>query len=250
MSRRGSTVEDLVTERLNRKWGRPIHPVPSPGETSLLHQLISQQQQQQQQPDNDWTTVLERCASHPHEAAHLDRRGGSCLHAACAKDPPILVVKSILQACRRNGEVVLERDKSGRTPLLIAISCSARLPVIETLLQSSQRSATVHDHLGHLPLHLASSGYPNHQTELIRLLLECYPEAAARETNDGRMPLHCAIEAMAPVCVVEQLVRGGCCLQFILFLILKSCNSQAIYFVLTNYVFILFFFHQLVQRLS
>ena len=105
-----------------------------------------------------WREVVERCRTHPHEAAHLDRRGGSCLHAACVKNPPECVITAILQACRRT-KTVLERDKSGRTPLMISISCNARLQVIETLLKNSQRAARVHDHLGNLPLHLACSRY-------------------------------------------------------------------------------------------
>jgi ankyrin repeat protein len=155
-----------------------------------------------------WGRVLSRCQSHSHEAAHLDRRGGSCLHAACSKNPPVSVVQAILQACRRNGEVVLERDKSGRTPLMIAISSSADLELIETLLKSSQRAASVRDHLGHLPLHLASIRFDNDQDALIRLLLNIFPEAAGRESNNGQTSLQCAIEAEASASVVELLVEG------------------------------------------
>ena len=201
-------VEQLVNERLRRNWGRPVRPVPSPGETSPIHQLI--ENVREDSVEEDWSDIIERCKSHPHEAAHLDRRGGSCLHAVCAKNPPIAVVSALLQACRRSGDIILERDKSGRTPLMIAINSNSNLSVIDSLLKSCQRAATVHDHSGHLPLHLASSTGSNadDQSEVIRLLLESYPEAAGRESNNGRTPLQYAIDARASSGVIEQLVRG------------------------------------------
>jgi hypothetical protein len=208
-------VNELVEERLRSPWGR--HPVPPGGETSLMHQWIScirtfssttQLDQQQQQNNPNWSSIEERCRTHPHEAAHLDRRGRTCLHAACAKKPPVSTIQAILQACGRHGETILERDKHGRTPLTIAISSNADLEVIATLLEKSPKAASVNDHLGHLPLHLACAGYDAGQVELVRDLLEAFPGAASRESFNGRTPLHSAMEGHASVQVVEQLVKG------------------------------------------
>ena len=212
-------VKELVEERLASGWGRPVHPVPPGGETSRMHQWIScihpisyttQQEEQQQQNHHNWNQIEERCRTHPHEAAHLDRRGRTCLHAACAKKPPVSTIQAILQACGRHGETILERDKHGRTPLTIAISSNADLEVIAKLLEKCPKAASVNDHLGHLPLHLACEGYDAGQVELVRDLLHAFPGAASRESFNGRTPLHSAMEGRAPVQVVKQLVKGTC----------------------------------------
>jgi hypothetical protein len=208
-------VKELVEERLKSPWGRHP-PVPPGGETSLMHQWISSirtfssttEQEQQQLNHPNWISIEERCRTHPHEAAHLDRRGRTCLHAACAKKPPVSTIQAILQACGRHGETILERDKHGRTPLTIAISSNADLEVIAALLEKSPKAASVNDHLGHLPLHLACAGYDAGQVELVRDLLEAFPGAASRESFNGRTPLHSAMEGHASVQVVEQLVKG------------------------------------------
>jgi ankyrin repeat protein len=210
-------VKEIVEDRLSSSWGRPVHP--PGGETSLMHQWIScihpisyttQQEEQQQQNRHNWNQIEERCRTHPHEAAHLDRRGRTCLSAACAKKPPVSTIQAILQACGRHGETILERDKHGRTPLTIAISSNADLEVIATLLEKCPKAASVNDHLGHLPLHLACEGYDAGQVELVRDLLHAFPGAASRESFNGRTPLHSAMEGRAPVQVVEQLVKGMC----------------------------------------
>ena len=156
----------------------------------------------------NWHNIEDRCRTHPHEADHLDRRGRTCLHAACAKKPPVTAVECLLRACGKRGETILERDKHGRTPLLIGIASNACLPVISLLLQSAPKAAAVHDHLGQLPLHLACAFYDPGQIELVRLLLVAFPDAARRESFDGRLPLHAAVESNAPQQVVEQLVQG------------------------------------------
>jgi hypothetical protein len=208
-------VKELVDERLKSPWGRPVHPVPPGCETSLMHQWIScirpssTTQQEQQRNHPNWESIEGRCRTHPHEAAHLDRRGRTCLHAACAKKPPVSTVLAILEACGRHGDTILERDKHGRTPLTIAISSNADLEVIAKLLEKSPKAATAPDHLGHLPLHLACAGYDAGQVELVIELLEVFPGAASQESFNGRTPLHSAMEGNAPVQVVEQLVRGA-----------------------------------------
>lgn len=208
-------VEKVVAERLRSPWGRPVHPVPL-NHVSLLHQWIASIRTSASSTLDDrrnviqWNDVEERCATHPHEASHLDRRGRTCLHSACAKKPPMSTVRAILEACGatgRHGECILERDKHGRTPLALAISSNANLQVIEALLKTCPKAASINDHLGYLPLHLCSQ-YDSGQEELTRVLLAAFPEAASRETFNGRTPLHSAIEGRAPIEVVRQLVKG------------------------------------------
>jgi Ankyrin repeat len=170
----------------------------------------------------EWRVVELRCKSHAHEVALLDRRGRSCLHAACAKKPPVSTVEAILKAnttgtsksSAASSAILLQRDKHGRTPLLIAIASHADLPVIAFLLQKSHEAGAVSDHLGNSPLMLACEACNNknpvddHQVELVRLLLQAFPEAAQRESLNGRMALHVAVECNAPTAVVAQLVQG------------------------------------------
>lgn len=204
-------VEDLVDVRLRSSWGRPVHPVPS-GTTSAMHEMIAMIRDNDTNVteryvlQNQWRRVQLRCETHPFEAGCLDRRGRTCLHAACAKKAPLAAINSILAACGRHGEAVLERDKHGRTPLAIAISSNSSLSVISRLIKTCHRAAAVGDHNGHLPIHLACSGYDHGKLELVKLLLEAYPESAGRESNTGRTPLHIAIETNASVHLIRMLV--------------------------------------------
>lgn len=198
---------------------------------------------------NDWSRVAERCRTHPHEVVDQDRRGRTCLHAAVAKKPPASVIRALLEACRSTSsssssrmaiggqgesaaaavaknnnnnnnndpsDICLERDKHGRTPLTIAICSNASVSVVDLLLRANPKAASVHDHLGHLPLHLACGAaagygeeeYEDQQVQLVRKLLAAFPEAATRESFNGRTALHAAMEARAPVQVVELLVKG------------------------------------------
>jgi len=152
-----------------------------------------------------WREVVERCNSHPDEILVKDRRGRTCLHAvaaaaACVRTqktnaPQAVVVDTMLsmavlaaaaaptrqehqrqQKDREDeclAELLAQKDKHGRTPLSIAISCGADTGVIELLLSGpsshsrntaaaaavAAKVAAANDHLGYLPLHLACSGW-------------------------------------------------------------------------------------------
>ena len=101
----------------------------------------------------------------------------------------------------------MERDKHGRTPLVLAISSNADYPVIEYLVSVRPQAATVSDHLGQLPLHIACGVFEQQCEKLVELLIQAFPEAASRETFNGRTPLHAAMEARAPLTIVKQLVK-------------------------------------------
>lgn len=216
-------VSELVEGVLASPWGRPIRPVPPNSETLVMHQWIAaignsspfSSSSTRATPEREgntttpsWEDIIARCETHPFEAAHLDRRGRTCLHAACAKKPPLAAVHAILQACGRHGETVLEKDKHGRTPLILAVCSNADLAVISLLLTKCPKATMYSDHLGDLPLHLACGNYDCGQDELVRMLLSVYPGAARQESFNGRTPLHSAVENGAPVSVVRQLVKG------------------------------------------
>lgn len=166
-----------------------------------------------------WKEIEARCkvkSRAHHEASHYDRRGRTCLHAACAKKPPLFAIRALLDALKatEDSAILEKRDKHGRTPLLIAIADNADLAVISFLLQECPKAATVSDHSGFLPLMLAccdAAGYTDDgqtQLELVQMLLQSFPQAAQRESSDGRLALHMAVEGQAPAAVVSQLVQG------------------------------------------
>lgn len=243
-------LEEVVNGRLNSPWGRPLHPPAGPtselhelieavqvnnfaittpvertasndtlqemaaneaeGAAAAAADLVQERGHDSDVVDHAWAAVLDRVHSHPQEAAHLDRRGRTALHAACAKRrPPLRVIQALVEACGRHGETIMERDKHGRTPLVLAISSNADYPVIEYLVSERPQAATVNDHLGQLPLHIAC-GVFEQQEKLVKLLLQAFPEAASRETFNGRTPLHAAMEARAPLAIVQQLVKCTC----------------------------------------
>lgn len=177
--------------------------------------------------DQAWCAVLERIKSHPSDASLFDSRGRTCLHTACAKHPPPSVVSSLLTLrgrVGRRGGAARFTDNQGRTALAIAVYTKADPEVIRLLLRSDPRAAGVGDHRGNLPLHLffgdsrhscrgKSSKWGEERTEeteaTVRLLLESYPEAAGRENNAGRTPLHVAMEEEATSDVVRMLVEAS-----------------------------------------
>uniref|UniRef100_A0A7S1VTF7 Uncharacterized protein n=1 Tax=Grammatophora oceanica TaxID=210454 RepID=A0A7S1VTF7_9STRA len=175
---------------------------------SNVHQGLSGSSAVAATLEKRWREIQLRCQMNPKEAIVLDRRGRTCLHAVCAKRPPVAVVNALLKAC--GSDTILTLDKHGRTPLTIAITSNASLPVMGKLLEACPMAAKAHDHMGLLPLHLACHGHcpdGENDVELTRLLLQAYPEAACQETHNGRTALHCAIESGLGVELVRFLIR-------------------------------------------
>jgi len=159
-----------------------------------------------------WKEISQRCESHPHEAARLDRRGRTCLHAACAQQPPVNIVKVLIKACGRGGEALTDRDKHGRTPLAIAIASGASLDVFRLLLQTNTRAVQVEDSYYNYPLDLACaiSNYEyERQTIIVKELLEVWPGAADFKEHGYRTPLYSAIEGSAHPDVIRMLAQAN-----------------------------------------
>mmetsp|Transcript_20426 Transcript_20426/g.31524 ORF Transcript_20426/g.31524 Transcript_20426/m.31524 type:complete len:558 (-) Transcript_20426:122-1795(-) len=197
-------LDDLVTMRLKSGWGRPTGPAEPPGVMPELHERIAAVKIDDDGP-NKWEAVLARCKSHPKEVIRCDRRGRTCLSAACAKDPSVELVEVLLKECHFGTDAL--RDKHGRTALGTAINSHASLKVIEKLA-SRGRSVMVSDHGGNAPLHLACMNDYRHGVEdLVRILLEVDPTVAKLENTKGKIPLHLALEAKAPAEVIELLAK-------------------------------------------
>ena len=174
---------------------------------SELHRLINKvDANRDDQKCFCWDAVLARCQSHSREVVSLDRRGRTCLLSACAKNPPILVVETMLKQCRVGADAL--RDKSGFTAMTIAIQNHASLKVVTLLAQRSSLLTTA-DHQGNTPLHLACQNvYQRSAIELVTILLNACPRLAGRENSAGKTPLHVAIESKVSLDIVGMLVKG------------------------------------------
>lgn len=199
-------LDDLVTMKLKSSWGRPTGPVEQPGILPELHKRIAAIKEGMGGHEKEWTRILERCSSHPKEVVLLDRRGRTCLAAACTKKPPAEVVQALLKECHFGADCL--RDKHGRTPLAIAINANASLEVI-TKLVSRRKVITISDHGGNAPLHLAClNEYRFGVEDLVKVLIEAAPDVAKLENNKGKLPLHLALEAKSSSKVIQMLAKS------------------------------------------
>jgi len=89
-------------------------------------------------------------------------------------------------------EACLLQERTGGTPLHIALASGAHDCVIEALLSASPASARIEDSRGMLPLHWAGAfGKANYS--MVKKLVEEYPKALISCTVDGDIPLHLAV---------------------------------------------------------
>jgi ubiquitin carboxyl-terminal hydrolase L3 len=118
-----------------------------------------------------------------------------------SRDGQIAVVEHLLKVYP---EAATVRDGSARLPLHAAIEANAPLSV-------SARLSVFPSVGGMPPLHYAAAwrndSCRQSQLDLVEHLLEEYPEAATIRDGTGRLPLHAAIEANAPLSVLEALLR-------------------------------------------
>jgi len=113
------------------------------------------------------------------------------LHHACAGRMAIAGIKLIYYAFQ---EAAIRPDRSGKVSLHHICSSlnEQRGEVIKFLIQENSIAASIADHNGKLPLHVACSNGCSEGE--VRALLRAYPEAASSSDEDLKLPLHCACE--------------------------------------------------------
>lgn len=203
-------VDKLITQRVRSSWGRQLSDLVEKdqvsGSLSELHRLINALDANDDAILSSWKTIITRCQSHPSEVVSLDRRGRTCLLSACAKNPPLDVVETMLSQSRHGADAL--RDKTGYTAMATAILNHASLEVVRMLSKRPSLMITT-DHHGNTSLHLACQNrYRHGAVELVALLLEACSSLAGRENSAGKTPLHVAIECRAPLDIVRMLVKG------------------------------------------
>jgi len=205
-------IDALISKRLSSSWGR-MSSSKKRMFRGALHRLITDLSNcsvdgaaARLDIDRQWHQIKIRSLEHPEEVTELDRRGRSCLSAACANDPPASVVEIMVDACRFGIEC--SPDKTGHTALHIAINSHASMEVVQALLKS-RRMLHVADHRGNTALHLAAScryrGGPI--LSLVRALLQVDPHVAIRDNAQGRTALHVALEQSADMEILQLLVQ-------------------------------------------
>lgn len=218
-SKKSIDAECMVNRRLESSWGQcssASEEISVSGAVSELHRLINSVDAADDTAPVSWDTIIDQCRSHSKEVMTLDGRGRTCLSSACAKNPPLVVIETMLSKCPLTDALI--RDKTGWTAMTLAIANSASLEVLR-LLAKRPSLVTTCDHHGNTPLHLAC--YYKHgycADKLVTILLQASPSLAERENSAGKTPLHVAVENRASLEVVRMLAEGKLCFVYICWL--------------------------------
>jgi hypothetical protein len=162
-----------------------------------------------------WRHVLERTATHPHEAA--TKRGGSIrsgrprypLQLALSRfrdhPAPPEVIRALIDAYPA---AVAQRDEIGNTPLYYATTHSTK-DVVQMVLEANPSAAGHAEHYYEkLPIHVARD------EGTAQVLLDAYPKGVATRCHLGQLPLHRAClnrDASPELCrlLVEEGLKQG-----------------------------------------
>lgn len=137
------------------------------------------------------------------------------LHYSCTRRPPPEVIREILQA---DPETASYADCSGRLSLHWACeSGGASSEVIDILCRYYPEGASRKEKaFGFLPLHVAcfkvvstDEDYDEDYNEVVRTLLDWYPDGASTVDSGNRLPLHVACRTGATGKVVASLLRAN-----------------------------------------
>ncbi len=138
------------------------------------------------------------------------RRQMSALHLACQHNPPIDIVKSLLES---NPNAARQRSQPrGEIPLHFATSFNAAsVEVIRELVQAKPSTVTAMSTIGVTPLHQACIFRAPYET--IRIMVDACPEAVHIEDSQGRTPFDIAKATyflFNPICWrILYLLSGG-----------------------------------------
>mmetsp|Transcript_995 Transcript_995/g.1818 ORF Transcript_995/g.1818 Transcript_995/m.1818 type:complete len:522 (-) Transcript_995:111-1676(-) len=192
-------LDEVIAKRLSSSWGRQIQ-TSSPSNKGKLRKML--------EPDAPyWSDVADYCKKNPGEVVQLDSRSRTCLSTACAKNPPVEVVRAMMEVCKFGVEATC--DKTGLTALTIAIKTHASLDVVRELSRST-RMVETRDHRANTPLHLVFlNRYQHGVTNVCEMLLATNPNLASMNNYDGKTPLHIAIETRASTAAVRILLEAS-----------------------------------------
>lgn len=123
------------------------------------------------------------------------------------KEPSQRIVRLLVEECPASSLVV--QDKSGRTPLHMAISQpTVPFELVQLLVERGPGALQKADTCGSLPLHVALASPRTATLTYAKCLVEACPESLQVLDRDGRTPLAVAIASAAPLDVVHFLLAA------------------------------------------
>jgi hypothetical protein len=149
------------------------------------------------------------------------------LHVGCASRCSVDVLRALVEACPATA---FEADKYSMFPLHYAVEGSKQAVDVAVLAMLLRCAATpppgvdddasslpsslssyppaCADRTGRLPLHHVSGASSVQPLDVVRSVLEAYPDAAGVEDSSGRLPVRYAVDRQLPEEVVELLLSA------------------------------------------
>lgn len=132
---------------------------------------------------DDWTPVMLRILSHPHEIAISGTIAGhNAFHVAVLRYPPVHAIKAMIQAAPH---CVAVPNNSLEVPLHLASSSSSE-EVQELLIRAAPQTVKMQDRCGDTPLHFAAREGATYS--LLELMVKSAPEAISIQNHRGVTP--------------------------------------------------------------
>ena len=108
-------------------------------------------------------------------------------------------------SCPDANEACLLQERTGATPLHVAIASGAYDCVIEALLNAAPSATQIEDLKGMLPIHWAAAFGNKVNYNIVKKIVEEYPVGLISPSVDGDIPLHLAVSNA----LMEEEVSGG-----------------------------------------
>lgn len=145
--------------------------------------------------------LTERC---PKAAAKKDKDGYTPLNlACCVLEPQLKVIEDLTEVKMEAGTM---KANDGTWPLWNAMKFGVDTPVVKDLIVSNPEAAElIYEHDGSTVLHRALE--KEMATSVLKDLMTAFPKGLETKDNEGRLPLHYAIESRADLIVIEMLVN-------------------------------------------
>jgi len=160
--------------------------------------------------DQDWDRAVDICKRDPEQAktwvvrhyedGEEEGNGDDImwrflpLHSACARQPPISVVASLLRAYPDGAKC---QDDQGMYALHYACGNQAARDVARILLVSYPEAAKKRDPRGMLPIHYLACWGPS-SVSVVDMLLVANPDVGSSKDSEGKTPLDLAREGEYP----------------------------------------------------
>ncbi|KAL3794674.1 hypothetical protein HJC23_010102 [Cyclotella cryptica] len=100
-----------------------------------------------------------------------------------------LALEAVDLALFYGSEALAVRERTGATPLHVALAHGSHACVVEALLDAAPTSVMIEDARGMLPLHWAAA-FGRASVNVVKRLIDEHPQALVHPTIDGDIPLH------------------------------------------------------------